>query len=310
MPIRLGIHADRLASVRALRLVKGRREQGRFAFEGTTLLEEARRSGFPIDELYCTPAAYDASALVRDLDASGIPVFIVDESRAAQISDLKTPSGVLAVAPMRLAGVEALLRTGGFVLVLADVSDPANAGSLLRSADAFGCAGVVFGGLGVDPYHPKVVRSSMGASFRLTIAVADPPELASAAASAGFHLVGLASGGACLSAEQLERPLHSTKRAVLYLVNRVLRTPKVKTTRRKSRMVYSAHSATRAAWSRRLRRRQQAQWQRPISSGSFSPKRAQSTPTWLTEGCTRGPRRPKIGHRSQKKVKIDFGSAR
>jgi TrmH family RNA methyltransferase len=207
MPIRLGIHADRLASVRALRLVKGRREQGRFAFEGTTLLEEARRSGFPIDELYCTPAAYDASALVRDLDASGIPVFIVDESRAAQISDLKTPSGVLAVAPMRLAGVEALLRTGGFVLVLADVSDPANAGSLLRSADAFGCAGVVFGGLGVDPYHPKVVRSSMGASFRLTIAVADPPELASAAASAGFHLVGLASGGACLSAEQLERPL-------------------------------------------------------------------------------------------------------
>src|SRR5580700_1050661 len=190
MAVHLGIRADRLAAVRALRSGKGRREQRRFAFEGTTLLEEARRSGFPIDELYCTAAAYDASPLVRELDANGIPVFIVDEGRAAQLSDLKTPSGVLAIAPLRLDPIETILARGNLVLVLADVNDPANAGSLLRSADAFGCAGVVFGRLGVDPYHPKVVRSSMGAVFRLAMSVADPPELVAAAARVNFRLVG------------------------------------------------------------------------------------------------------------------------
>jgi TrmH family RNA methyltransferase len=207
MAVHLGIHADRLAGVRALRSGKGRREQRRFAFEGTTLLEEARRSGFPVDELYCTAAGYDASPLVRELDTSGIPVFIVDEGRAARLSDLRTPSGVLAIAPIRLDPIETLLARGNLALVLADVNDPANAGSLLRSADAFGCSGVVFGRLGVDPYHPKVVRGSMGAAFRLAIAVADPPEVTVAAARANFRLVGLAARAACLSAGQFERPL-------------------------------------------------------------------------------------------------------
>jgi RNA methyltransferase, TrmH family len=89
---------------------------------------------------------------------------------------------------------------------LADVNDPANAGTLLRSADAFGCPGVVFGSLGVDPYHPKVIRGSMGAVFRLALAVAEPPAVVQAAAAAGARLLGLAASGACLAEEQWERP--------------------------------------------------------------------------------------------------------
>lgn len=206
MPSRLGSRADRLAEVRALQSVKGRREQRRFAFEGATLLAEARASAFPIEEVYATAAAYDATPLIRELDAGGTPTFIVAENRAANISDLKTPSGIVAVAPIRLGGVDALFGCGSPTLVLADLNDPGNAGTLMRSADAFACAGLVFGSRGVDPYHPKVVRGSMGAVFRVALAVADPAVVARAAAATRVRLLGLAADGACLAEERWERP--------------------------------------------------------------------------------------------------------
>lgn len=203
----LGVRAERLGAIRQLRAAKGRRMQQRFAFEGATLLEEAHFSAVPIQELYVTQAAYDATALVRRLEGDGVPTFIVEPASAASISDLQTAPGILAVAPIRLHGIDELLGHGQLFLVLADVNDPANAGTLLRSADAFGCAGVVFGELGVDPYHPKVVRGSMGAIFRLPIAVAAPEAVAGAAGAAAVGLVGLTAVGADLKGERWNRPV-------------------------------------------------------------------------------------------------------
>jgi TrmH family RNA methyltransferase len=196
-----------LTAVRSLRTVKGRRERRRFAFEGSTLLGEARAANFQIEEIYATQAAFDATPLARELDAEGVSTFIVEEATAARISDLTTPSGMLAVAPMRLLEPEELLRREGPVLILADVNDPANAGTLLRSADAFGCAGVVFGRLGVDPYHPKVVRGSMGAVFRLALSAASPDELARAASLRRRRVLGLAAAGTSLADERWNEPI-------------------------------------------------------------------------------------------------------
>src|SRR5579871_2386768 len=98
----LGSRAERLAAVRSLRSVKGRRETQCFAFEGTTLLREARAANFPIHELYATQAAYDATPLARELDSEGVPTFIIEPAAAARISDVTTPSGMVAVAPIRL----------------------------------------------------------------------------------------------------------------------------------------------------------------------------------------------------------------
>ena len=131
----------------------------------------------------------------------------MDEAALAGISDLETPSGIVTVAPIRLHRPDELFKRGSPLLVLADVNDPANAGTLLRSADAFGCPGVLFGRLGVDPYHPKVVRGSMGAAFRIALSVADPPDAAAAAADAGVRLLGLAAGGALICPESWQAPL-------------------------------------------------------------------------------------------------------
>lgn len=196
MPIPLGARADRLTRVRALRTVKGRREHEQFAFEGPTLLAEAHRSGTRIDELYVTADAYAATPLVRELEAGGTPTYEIAGASAAKLSDVDTPTGIVAVSAVRLAAAGALPPDAdGLVLVLGDLSDPANAGALLRSADAFGASAVLFGRLGVDPYHPKVVRGAMGALFRLPLGLAEPAELAARAAETGFAVVGLRPDG-------------------------------------------------------------------------------------------------------------------
>ena len=71
--------------------------------------------------------------------------------------------------------------------------DAGNAGTLLRSAEAFGTAGVIVGSLGAEPHQPKVVRSAMGALFRLPLAVADPKALSGLLD--GWEVTGLAAAG-------------------------------------------------------------------------------------------------------------------
>jgi len=197
-----GAHADRVGRVRELQTAKGRKEHGRFAFEGPTLLEEALHSGVKVEEIYVTEAVLASNASVRELDALGTPVFVVDDRTLRKISDLETPTGLVAVAPQGLVAPEVVLR-GGLSLALADLNDPGNVGTLLRSAEAFGAAGVILGRLGVDPYHPKVVRGAMGAIFRLPLAVASAEEFLRAVAAAGTRAIGLATSGHALEGVEL-----------------------------------------------------------------------------------------------------------
>ncbi|MHB8306237.1 MAG: RNA methyltransferase substrate-binding domain-containing protein, partial [Vulcanimicrobiaceae bacterium] len=94
MPTTLGAHHPRVEFARQLLSKKGRREHGRFSFEGPTLLDEALRSRVAIEALYATRRAYDDAAQVRALESSGTPVYLVDERTFAKLSDLDTPSGL------------------------------------------------------------------------------------------------------------------------------------------------------------------------------------------------------------------------
>ncbi|GAC1653736.1 MAG: RNA methyltransferase [Vulcanimicrobiaceae bacterium] len=203
MPTILGASNARIARARELLTRKGRGGQQRFLFEGPTLLEEALISGAPPETVFATQAAYDGSEVVRTLEAAGTPVFIVDPRTAKKLSDVHTPSGLVAIAPIRLQTAEVLLSAPGTVLVLAGVSDPGNAGSLIRSADAFGVRGVIFGEESVDPHNPKVVRAAMGSLFRLPVSVANPEEVALLCRRAGWTMAGLEQSGAPIGSATL-----------------------------------------------------------------------------------------------------------
>ncbi|MDQ6931428.1 MAG: RNA methyltransferase [Candidatus Eremiobacteraeota bacterium] len=195
MPAQLGANNPRITAARELLSRKGRREQNRFLIEGPTLLGEARHSGVTIETLFATRDAYERFEIARILEGHGTDVFILDERSAHKLSDVETPSGLVAVSPVRTAALEDLFKTPGLVLVLADLGDPGNAGTLVRSADAFGARGVVFSEGAVDPHNPKVVRAAMGSLFRQKIAVAGPSELAPAAQKAAWSIAGLDAGG-------------------------------------------------------------------------------------------------------------------
>ena len=200
MPQTLGAHNARIADVAKLQTKRGREERHAFAFEGATLLDEALRSGVEVRELFVTAQGFATTPSAQTLETAGVPMYLVDDRTFAKISDVEAPSGVLAVCDLRFASLDDVFAVPGVVVVSADLNDPGNVGTLLRSADAFGAAGVVLGDLGVDPFHPKLVRAAMGAIFRLKLAITQPADLAAAAAKAQAGVVGLAADGDGLEA--------------------------------------------------------------------------------------------------------------
>ena len=188
MPTELSPHNPRIERVRDLRTPRGRRTERRFAAEGPTLLDEAARSGLRPREIYATEAGlrrFDAGSY----EAAGIPVHLVSDRVFGRISDVETPTGVLAVFDLPERSVADVLAAAGPVLLLAGVGDPGNAGTLVRSAEAFGAAGVLFGRGGADPFAPKVVRAAMGSIFRLPVATVEPEELLAAAQASGRPVI-------------------------------------------------------------------------------------------------------------------------
>jgi TrmH family RNA methyltransferase len=200
MPTALSPQNPRIERVRDLRKAQARRERGRFVLEGPTLLGEAQASGLAVEELYGTAAALEANGpLAAALEAGGTAVFTVAERTLAHLSGLETPPGLIGVAKTPAGDLAAILARPGAVLLLAGIADPGNAGTLLRSAEAFGAAGVLFGRGSVDPFAPKVVRGAMGSLFRLPVATVSAEELLAAAAAAGRPLVAATLDGAPLA---------------------------------------------------------------------------------------------------------------
>ena len=129
--------------------------------EGPTLLAEAVAAGLTIEEIFHGPSA------TVDLP-TGVPVRDIDDRVMNAVTDVESPRGVLAVVAMP---ARALPSDASFVVVLAGVADPGNAGTIIRSAEAAGADGIVLTAGSVDPYNPKCVRASAGALFHLPVIV-------------------------------------------------------------------------------------------------------------------------------------------
>ncbi len=149
----------------------------------------------PVESLYVSPDGDDDRAVqevCRRAEAGGVRVFPLAAGVLERVADTVTPQPVLAVLPVLAeppAGSEPWsARPGALIVVLVDVRDPGNAGTVLRAADASGSTLAVFAGDSVDPYNPKTVRSSAGSLFHVPLAVRpDPRALAAELAAAGFR---------------------------------------------------------------------------------------------------------------------------
>ena len=132
-------------------------------------MAEAFHCGARVTDLFVTvPARSRHQDLVTTIAAAGIPVHVVSGEVMDELAQTVTPQGLLAVCgfvdvPLAEVGQP------GLVALLANVRDPGNAGTLLRSADAAGAGAVVFADASVDPYNGKCVRASAGSLFHLPV---------------------------------------------------------------------------------------------------------------------------------------------
>jgi TrmH family RNA methyltransferase len=203
MAIPLGAHSPKLDAVRELHSKAGRRTQGRYLVEGSTMLGEAIAAGLRPEAVFATAWGLErAISEGLDFEASA---FVIPDRAMSRISEVETPPGIVAVFPSSVLSVDALLAQGKAAILLAGVADPGNAGTLLRTAEIFGIDRVVFAADGVEPHNAKVVRATMGAFFRMRIAVSDAGELIAAARRHEFALVATARTGTPLPAFRFPR---------------------------------------------------------------------------------------------------------
>lgn len=184
---------SRSGRVREARKLSRRSERwGRrlFLVEGWKAIEGALEAGVVVEVFATATGAQEH----RDLLA-GCTVTLADERAVAALSDAVAPQGLVAVCRFVDSEPDQVTAGGRVLAIAADVRDPGNAGTLLRTADAAGARGVLLAGNSVDPYNPKTVRASVGSLFRLPFAaVADPLEAVHLCHEQGYAV--LAADGA------------------------------------------------------------------------------------------------------------------
>ncbi|MFY1671674.1 TrmH family RNA methyltransferase [Plantactinospora sp. WMMB334] len=198
--------ADQLFTPRTPRIVAARRlhrrrdrdGSRRFLAEGPQAVREALAAPDVVVELFGTPAALDRYAdLAGTAARANVPVSRLTDEALAAVTETMAPQGIVALCvqfdlPLRTA----LDRRPRLVAALAEIRDPGNAGTVLRTADAAGAGAVIFAGEAVDPYNGKCVRATAGSLFHLDLVrAADPAPVVAELRTAGLTVLAASGHG-------------------------------------------------------------------------------------------------------------------
>ncbi|NIM01091.1 MAG: hypothetical protein GTN89_09325 [Acidobacteria bacterium] len=154
-----------------------RREQGLLIAEGLHVAREALHAGCEIEgAVYDVrlSASEEGAGLLAVLADSSVPCYEVAASVMDGLQDARSPQPILLLVRTRpFSGRPWRSKRDPLILVCDGIQDPGNLGAIVRTADAAGAAGLILTGCGVDAYHPRSVRGSMGSIFRLPLARMD-----------------------------------------------------------------------------------------------------------------------------------------
>jgi RNA methyltransferase, TrmH family len=147
----------------------------RLLLDGAHLVREAHAAALPLESVVVAQLhlerTTEVGALAHSLHRAGVDVVTAGDQVFAAISPVRAPSGIVAIAHRHPTTPDAILTHARlFAVVVVDVQDPGNLGSLLRVAEAGGVTGVIVAGESANPFSWKAVRGSMGSVLRLPVA--------------------------------------------------------------------------------------------------------------------------------------------
>ncbi len=185
--------SNRVRTARRLARRVSRAEHRLFLAEGRQAVIEALRTPGVVREVFVAGSAHD------DLVAAypDVTWLRATDDAVASLSDTVTPQGLVAVCRFLEADLASVVAARPrLVAVCVDIRDPGNTGTVIRCADAAGADAVVLAGESVDPYNPKVVRSTAGSLFHLpVVAYADAASALGALRAAGLSLLATTGAG-------------------------------------------------------------------------------------------------------------------
>lgn len=192
----------RIKELKKLHKKKYREENRAYLLEGFHLIEEAVAANAVIKEIYVTQKGQREWQNWLEKLAEIELFFVTDEVMQA-LSDLPTPQGILAVVARE--AMEPPVFSGGWLL-LDNVQDPGNVGTMIRTADAFGLAGVLLGQGTADLYSTKVLRSMQGSNYHLPVIQMDLSLAVQQLKEQGIMIYGTELNEAATALNEVEKP--------------------------------------------------------------------------------------------------------
>ena len=166
------LHSPHVGRVKALigsRGVKERSESSLFVAEGIQALREALtcQQGPAIETLYLSPSGIER---IMGLDVTEVNVVEVTDAVMQAMTSTVTPQGIVMVCSIPIYQLSDIpITPDSYFIYLDRIQDPGNAGTILRSADAFGARAIITSPHSVDMYSPKVVRSTAGSLWHIPV---------------------------------------------------------------------------------------------------------------------------------------------
>ncbi len=183
----------------SLRDAKHRRAANAFVVEGVKTVEEALRGSGDVQAVLAAPALsrHHGRGILQLARSKEIDIHWISEKLLSALSESKTPQPVMAVVGINTRAEDVLFSVPPGLLALAhQLQDPGNLGTIIRTAEAAGAAGVAVASRTVDPYNAKTIRASMGSLLRLpVIRVPDTASFLDRCKQQGFQRVGLTVAG-------------------------------------------------------------------------------------------------------------------